>query len=107
MPYYVLLSNLTSEGRETVKLKPDRIKEVNREIEALGAKILYQFATLGPYDFVTVLEAPGNETMYLISAEFGARGTVSMLTMPALKVDSFIEGIRKGKITKSGGPEAQ
>jgi uncharacterized protein with GYD domain len=107
MPYYVLLSNLTSEGRETVKVKPERIKEVNREIEALGAKIIYQFATLGPYDFVTVLEAPGNETMYLISAEFGARGTVKMLTMPALKVDAFIEGIKKGKITKSGGPEAQ
>lgn len=105
MPYYVLLSNLTSEGRETVKKKPERIKEVNREIEALGAKIHYQFATLGPYDFVTVIEAPGNETMYLISAEFGARGTVKMLTMPALKVDAFIEGIRKGKTQSGGGPE--
>jgi len=107
MPYYVLLSNLTSEGRETVKLKPGRIKEVNQEIEELGAKILYQFATLGPYDFVTFIDAPGNETMYLISAEFGARGTVSMLTMPALKIDAFIEGVKKGKISRTGGPEAQ
>jgi len=107
MPYYVLLSNLTSEGRETVKLKPGRIKEVNQEIEELGAKILYQFATLGPYDFVTIIDAPGNETMYLISAEFGARGTVSMLTMPALKIDAFIEGVMKGEISRTGGPEAQ
>ncbi|MEM3532145.1 MAG: GYD domain-containing protein [Candidatus Methanomethyliaceae archaeon] len=98
MPYYVLLSNLTAEGRKTIKEKPDRIKEVNKEIEALGARIIHQFATLGPYDFVTIIEAPGNETIYLISAEFGSRGTVQILSMPAIKVDAFIEGLKKGKI---------
>ncbi|MBC7113780.1 MAG: GYD domain-containing protein [Candidatus Methanomethyliales bacterium] len=98
MPYYVLLSTLTAEGRKTIKEKPDRIKEVNKEIEALGAKIIHQFATLGPYDFVNIIEAPGNETVYLISAEFGSRGTIQILSMPAIKIDAFIEGLKKGKI---------
>jgi len=97
LPYYVLLSNLTSEGRETIKKKPERIKEVNREIEDLGVKILYQFATLGPYDFVNIVEAPNNDAVYKISAEFGSRGTVKMLSMPAVTVDAFIQGIKSDK----------
>lgn len=97
MAFYVLLSILTSEGRETIKDRPERIKEVNKEIEALGAKILYQFATLGPYDFVNIIEAPDNETMYLISAEFGSRGTIKIMTMPAIAVDAFIKGIKFSK----------
>ncbi|MDI9644771.1 MAG: GYD domain-containing protein [Candidatus Verstraetearchaeota archaeon] len=94
MPYYVLLSKLTAEGRKTVKENPERIKEVNREVEALGAKILYQFATLGPYDFVNIIEAPSNEVIYKASAEFGSRGTVKILSMPAVTVDMFIENMR-------------
>jgi uncharacterized protein with GYD domain len=97
LAFYVLLSILTSEGRETIKDRPERIKEVNKEIEALGAKILYQFATLGPYDFVNIIEAPDNETMYLISAEFGSRGTIKIMTMPAIAVDAFIKGIKFSK----------
>lgn len=98
MPYYVLLSNLTSEGRETIKTKPERIQEVNKEVETLGARVVSQFATLGPYDFVTILQAPNNEAVYMISAEFGSRGTVKILSMPAIKVEDFIEGMKKGKI---------
>ena len=97
MPYYVLLSNLTSEGRETVKRKPERIKEVNQEIEDLGVKILYQLATLGPYDFVNIVEAPNNDAVYRISAEFGSRGTIKVLSMPAVTVDAFIQLIKADK----------
>jgi len=95
MPYYVLLSTLTAEGRKTIKERPDRIKEVNGEIEALGAKVLYQFATLGPYDFVNIIDAPNNEVVYRISAEFGSRGTVKLLSMPAIMVDEFIGGMKR------------
>jgi uncharacterized protein with GYD domain len=101
LPYYVLLSNLTSEGRETIKVRPERIKEVNKEIEALGAKVVNQFATLGPYDFVNIIEAPNNETMYQISAEFGSRGTIKILTMPAMAVDDFIKRIKSNKPEKT------
>lgn len=102
LPYYILLSTLTPEGTKTVKDRPERIKEVNREIETLGAKILYQFAVLGPYDFVNILEAPDNETVYQISTELSARGTVKILSMPAIKVDDLIDGLKKGR-RQSGG----
>ncbi|MBC7120571.1 MAG: GYD domain-containing protein [Candidatus Methanosuratus sp.] len=94
MPYYVLLSNLTAEGRKTIKEKPERIKEVNREIEALGAKVLHQFATLGPYDFVNIIEAPSNEVVYKVSTELGSRGTLKILSMPAVPVDVFIKDLK-------------
>ena len=93
MPIYVLLSTLTSKGRETVKERPERIKEVNKEVEALGAKILAQYAVLGPYDFVTIIEAPDNETVARISVELGSRGTVQIMSLPAIPIDEFIAKI--------------
>ena len=95
MPIYILLSKLTAEGRETIRDKPERIKEVNKEIEASGAKIISQYAVIGPYDFVNVVDAPDNETIAKVSVEFGARGTVEIMSMPALPIDKFIELIKK------------
>jgi uncharacterized protein with GYD domain len=71
---------------------------VNREIEALGIKVVYQFATLSPYDFVSIIEAPNNEAVYLLPAEFGSRGTMKFLTMPAVTVDAFINWLKTGKM---------
>lgn len=94
MPYYVILSNLTDEGRRTIKQKPERIVEVNREIEAMGVKVHKQYALLGPYDFLNIVEAPDNETVMKMSVEIGARGSVQMTTLPALPVEEFIKKIR-------------
>lgn len=93
MPTYILLSNLTDEGQETIQTRPDRIKQVNEEIEALGARVIGQWATLGPYDFVNIVEAPDNETIARVSVTLGSRGTVKLLTMPAIPIDEFIAGI--------------
>jgi uncharacterized protein with GYD domain len=87
---YILLSNLTDEGATTIKKNPGRIKEVNTELEQLGVKVLAQYATLGPYDFVNVVEGPDNETMSRVSAELGSRGSVKILTMAAIPIDDFI-----------------
>jgi uncharacterized protein with GYD domain len=95
LPHYILLSTLTAEGRKTLKSKPDRIKEVNKEIEAFGAKVLSQYAVLGPYDFVNIVEAPDNETIARVSVELGARGTVKIMSLPAVPLDRFISGLRK------------
>ncbi len=95
MPIYVLLSTLTDEGRKTVKERPKRIKEVNREIEALGAKVLSQYALLGPYDFVNIVEAPDNKTISRVSLELGSRGTVQIMSLAAIPIDEFIEGMKK------------
>ncbi|MCS7114764.1 MAG: GYD domain-containing protein [Nitrososphaerota archaeon] len=95
MPIYVLLSTLTAEGRKTIKERPQRIKEVNREIEAFGVKVLYQYAVLGPYDFVNVVEAPNNEAVVRVSVELGSRGTVQIMSLPAIPIDEFISMLKK------------
>jgi uncharacterized protein with GYD domain len=95
MPIYIMISTLTDEGRKTIKNHPDRIEEVNREIENMGAKVLAQYALLGPYDFITILDAPNNEAVSKISIDLGSRGTVQIMTLPALLVDEFIEGMTK------------
>lgn len=95
MPHYILLSTLTADGRKTLKSKPDRIKEVNKEIEAFGAKVLGQYAVLGPYDFVNIVEAPDNETISRVSVELGSRGTVKIMSLPAIPLDQFVGRLRK------------
>ena len=90
MAMYILLSNLTDEGAETIKKNPGRIKEVNKELAQLGVKVFAQYATLGPYDFVNIVEGPDNETMSRVSAELGSRGSVKILTMAAIPIDDFI-----------------
>lgn len=95
MATYILLSTLTDEGRRTVKDRPDRIQEVNKEIEAMGAKVIGQYAVLGPYDFVNVVEAPDNETVARISVELGSRGTIQIMTLPAIAVGDFVARLRR------------
>lgn len=94
MSIYVMLTTLTDEGRKTIKDNPGRIKEVNKEVETMGAKILAQYALLGPYDFVNILEAPSNELISRVAVELGSRGTLQTMTMAAISVDDFIKSIR-------------
>ena len=90
MAIYVMLTTLTDEGRKTVKENPKRIKEVNKEVEATGVKILAQYALLGPYDFVNILEAKDNKAITKVAIELGARGTLQTLTMAAMSLDEFL-----------------
>ena len=89
MPKYIMLSNLTDEGRKTVKMRPERIKEVNDEIEKMGAKVLAQYAVLGEYDFINILEAPNNETISKVSIELGSRGTIQFITLAAMPIEDL------------------
>ena len=89
MATYILLTTLTDEGLKTLKERPGRIQEVNKEIEALGAKVVGQYAVLGPYDFVNIVEAPDNATIAKVSVELGARGTVRIMTMAAIPIAEF------------------
>jgi uncharacterized protein with GYD domain len=90
MAVYVMLTTLTDEGRKTIKENPKRIKEVNKEVEAMGVKVLAQYAVLGPYDFVNILEAADNKTMSKVAIELGSRGTLQTMTMAAMTVDEFV-----------------
>ena len=93
MPTYIMLSTLTPEGVQTVKNNPQRIKEVNREIEQLGAEVKNQWATLGQFDFVNVVEAPDDSVMSRVSLELGSRGTAKFETLSAIPIDEFISGL--------------
>jgi len=95
MPYYILLSSLTDEGWKTVREKPERIKEVNKELQAFGVRVIEQYAVLGPYDFVNIVEAPNNETIAKVSIELGSRGTIKIVSMAAIPVDDFIASLKK------------
>lgn len=95
MPLYIMLSNLTDEGRKTVKSNPFRIKEVNKEVEAYGIKVIAQYVVLGQYDFINVLEAPNNEAIAKLMTEVGSRGTLTTSTLAALTLEDFIKTLSK------------
>ncbi len=93
MPTFVMLSTLTPEGVQTLKNNPQRIREVNKEIEQLGATVKAQWAVLGRYDFVNVVEAPDEKTVSRVSLELGSRGTARYETLSAIPIDEFISAL--------------
>jgi uncharacterized protein with GYD domain len=93
MPTYIMLTRLTPDGVKTVKDNPSRVQEVNKEVEQLGVKVLNQWATLGEYDFITVVEAPDEKAMAKLSIEMGSRGTVMNQTMTAIDVEEFTSAL--------------
>ena len=94
MAIYVMMTKLTDDGRKTVKSKPERIKEVNKEVEAMGVKILAQYAVLGQYDFINILQADNNVVIAKVATELGSRGTLQTHTMAALTLDDFINSLK-------------
>ncbi|MFQ5899223.1 MAG: GYD domain-containing protein [Candidatus Methylomirabilia bacterium] len=95
MGVYIMLSSLSDQGRKVLRQRPGWIRSVNREVERMGAKVIAQYAVLGPYDFVTVLEAADNETVSRISIELGARGSVQIMSMAAIPLEQFIRRLRR------------
>jgi uncharacterized protein with GYD domain len=93
VPTYIMLTTLTPEGVQTIKNNPARIREVNREVEQLGATVKAQWATLGRFDFVNVIEAPDEQTIARVSLELGSRGTGRYETLSAIPIDDFIGAI--------------
>jgi uncharacterized protein with GYD domain len=91
MPTYILLSTLTLQGVQTLKANPERLLQVNKDIEELGLTVRHQWATLGEFDFVSVVEAPDIETIAKASVSLAARGSVRIETLPALEVAEFLK----------------
>jgi uncharacterized protein with GYD domain len=90
MATYIMLSSVTDEGAKTIKDNAARIKEVNKELEGFGVKVMAQYAVLGPFDFVNIVEAPDNVTIARASAELASRGSVKIQTLAAIPIDEFI-----------------
>jgi uncharacterized protein with GYD domain len=94
MATFIMLSTLTDEGAKTIKSNPDRIREVNKEVEKLGASVRAQYAVLGPYDFVTVVEARDPSAIARVSAELASRGSIKLVTLAAVPIDEFISSLK-------------
>ena len=107
MATFVMLSRLSPEGMKTLRDNPERIQEVNREVEGFGARVVQQYALLGHHDFITVLEAPDAETVSRVSVELSSRATASYETLPAIEVDEFVARLRgeQGR-AREGAPRA-
>ena len=90
MPIFILLSTLTQQGVQTLKSNPERLRQVNQDLEELGCKVLHQWATLGEFDFVNVVEAPDIATVAKVSVQISSRGSARIETLPALDVDDFL-----------------
>ncbi len=93
MATYILLSTLSTQGVQTLKSNPDRLREVNKDVEELGAKVLHQWATLGEWDFVSVVEAPDIATVARVSVALGARGSTMVETLPALTIEELLSAL--------------
>ncbi len=95
MPTYLLLTKLTPEGRQRIAQQPERLEQVNLEVNDFGCKIVGQYAVMGQYDFLTVIEAPDNETIAHLSVDLGSRGTIHITSLPAIPIDQFIEKLKE------------
>ncbi|MCP9487903.1 MAG: GYD domain-containing protein [Gaiellaceae bacterium MAG52_C11] len=95
MPTYLMLTKLTAQGVQTLKANPARLREVNRDVEELGAKVLHQWATIGEYDFVNIVEAPDAATIAKVSLALGARGSAKLQSLELLEVDALIASLER------------
>ena len=93
MPTYILLTTLTAQGVQTLKSNPARLREVNHDVEELGARVIHQWATLGDFDFINVVEAPDTATIARVSVALGARGSTKLQTLPALTIEEFLAAV--------------
>jgi len=97
MATFILLSSLTDDSAQTLINEPERILKVNAELAHMGGRVVSQFAVLGLYDFVKIVEAPDNVTIARVSAELAARGSVRITTLPAIPSHVLVDGLRAGR----------
>jgi len=95
-----MFSKLSTEGRKTMMNNPSRVFEVNKEVEKMGAKVVAQYALLGNYDFINILEAQSNEVIARVSAELGSRGTLEPITMAAISMKDYVRELETAKIIR-------
>lgn len=95
MPTYIMLTTLTDQGLQTLRSNPERLRAVNRDVEALGARVIHQWACLGPFDFVNIVEAPDAGTISRLSVELGARGSAKLQSYELTEIDAFLAAIER------------
>lgn len=94
MATYVMLTTVGPDGWARIREQPERINEVTAEVEAMGLKVVVQYALLGQWDFLNVIEAPDEATMARAAVALAARGTMRTTTLQALSVDELIASLK-------------
>jgi uncharacterized protein with GYD domain len=94
MGRYIIISNLTDEGAKTLKKNPGRVKEVNAELKDMGVNVLDQYAVLGNFDFLTIVEADDETTIARAVVEIASRGSIKTVTYKAIPIDEFIKSLK-------------
>ena len=95
MPKYLMLSTLSEQGLQTLRANPERVREVNKDVEELGAKVVHQWFLLGPHDFVNIVEAPDAATISRLSVELGARGSAKLQSYELMEIDAFLAAVER------------
>src|SRR5436190_17466712 len=95
MPKYVMLSTLGPDGSARLRDNPERLREVKREVESMGVRVLEQYALLGNWDFINIIDAPDEVTMARVATTLSARGTLKTLTLTAIEIDDFIAAMQR------------
>jgi uncharacterized protein with GYD domain len=95
MPTYIMLTTLTDQGLQTLRSNPERLRAVNRDVEAMGARVVHQWACLGPFDFVNIVEAPDAATISRLSVELGARGSAKLQSYELMEIDAFLAAVER------------
>ncbi len=90
MATFAMLSTLGPDGWETLRKHPDRIVQVRNEVEALGLKVIAQYALMGQYDFLNIIEAPDEQMMAKAAIMLAARGTMRTTTLAAIPADDLV-----------------
>ena len=97
MPKFAMLSTLGPDGSARLRENPERLREVSAEVESMGVQVLHQFAVLGQWDFLNIIEAPDEVAMARVATTLASRGTLKTMTLPLIDIDTFIEGLAKDR----------
>lgn len=88
-----MLSTLGPDGSARLRESPQRLHEVRAEVEAMGVKVVHQWALLGQWDFLNILEAPDATTVAKVATTLSARGTLKTMTLPIVEIDDLVTAL--------------
>lgn len=94
MSRYIIISNLTDEGAKTLKKNPGRVKEVNTELKNMGVEVIDQYAVLGNFDFLSIVEADDETKITKAIVEIASRGSIKTVTYKVMEIDDFIKALK-------------
>jgi uncharacterized protein with GYD domain len=94
MSRYIIISNLTDEGAKTLKKNPGRVKEVNSELKNMGVEVIDQYAVLGNFDFLSIVEADDETKITKAIVEIASRGSIKTVTYKVMEIDDFIKALK-------------